>query len=209
MTRSATSRPLIWISKQMDTALARADLLRSGCPAQLQGTEPRRAWHHVRRRCAPARQLQRQPEALRVGGHVLDAGRPDVPRLALLVCLPAADGDEHPVAVGHVGTSAQRSPLTSLPPHPAHEEEPRDHRVEAAALEGDLLGLAAGAAPARLMSGGEDGSEVRRPERAAPGPGRYRRRSAGSRRGRSFVRRPPGSRGRRGGLGTTTAATAV
>ena len=90
---------------------------------------------------------------------------PDVPRLALLVRLAPADGDEHPVAVGRVVDvgPAQRAYLA--PAHPAHEEEPRDHRIEAAALEGDLLGLATAAAPAGLVAGGEDGGEVRRPER--------------------------------------------
>ena len=40
--------------------------------------------------------------------------------------------------------SAQRRALTSLLPHPSHEEQPRDNRGEAAALEGDLVDLAGG-----------------------------------------------------------------
>ena len=58
---------------------------------------------------------------------------------------------------------AKRAHLT--PPHPTHEEEPGDHGVEAAAVEGHLLGLAAAAAPTRLVAGGEDGGEVCHHER--------------------------------------------
>ena len=59
------------------------------------------------------------------------------------------------------------------PPHPRHEEEPRDHRVDAAA--GGLIGLDAAPASTRAMAGGEDGGQVCRPERprlptAAAGP---------------------------------------
>ena len=51
---------------------------------------------------------------------------------ALMVCLPAADGDQHPVADGRVvETSAQRSALTSLRAHPPMKE-PADHDGEAA-----------------------------------------------------------------------------
>ena len=79
---------------------------------------------------------------------------------------PGADGDEHPVDVGRVvDLSASAHPAHLAPPHPAHEEEPRDHRVDAAALEGDLLGLASAAAPARSVAGGEDVGQVRGPER--------------------------------------------
>ena len=50
-----------------------------------------------------------------------------------------ADGDENPVAVGRVGP-AEGAHLA--PPHAGHEEEqPGDHRVEPAALDGDLAGL--------------------------------------------------------------------
>ena len=114
---------------------------------------------------------------------------PDVPRLALLVRLPAADGDQHPVAVGRVVDvgPAQRADLA--PPHPAHEEEPGDHGVEAAAVEGNLLGLAA--APARLVAGGEDSGEVRRPERPRlpPFPTACRPPVAGEDPGRPFPSR--------------------
>ena len=58
------------------------------------------------------------------------------------------------------------------------EEQPRDHGVEAAAFEGDLVGLDAASASslARAMAGGEDGREVCGPEgaglaAAAPGGG--------------------------------------
>ena len=53
---------------------------------------------------------------------------PDVRRLALLVHLAPADGDQHPAAIGRVGDvgPAQRAHLA--PPHPRHEEEPRDPR---------------------------------------------------------------------------------
>ena len=65
--------------------------------------------------------------------------------------------------VTNTPSPAKRAHLA--PAHPPHEEEPGDHGVEAAALEGDLLGLTAAAAPAGLVAGGEDGVEVRRPER--------------------------------------------
>ena len=62
-------------------------------------------------------------------------------------------------------TSAQRRALTSLRRIPAMKRESGDHRVEAAALEGDLVGLDAAAAPAWPVADGEDGGQVRRPER--------------------------------------------
>ena len=61
----------------------------------------------------------------------------------------------------------QRRALTSLRPHPGHEEEPRDHAVEAAALEGDGVGLNALAAAPRA------GWQVASPAaRSAPRNGR-------------------------------------
>ena len=42
------------------------------------------------------------------------------------------------------------------PPQPRHEEQPRDHRVEPAALQGDVAGLDAVAAATRPVAGGED-----------------------------------------------------
>ena len=90
---------------------------------------------------------------------------PHVPRLTLLVRLAAAaDGDEDPVAVGRVGAVGPADGAHLAPPHPGHEEQPRDHGVEPAALEGDLVGLDAAAATPRPVAGGEDGGQVRRPE---------------------------------------------
>ena len=43
---------------------------------------------------------------------------------------------------------------------------PADYGIEAAALEGDLVGFDPPSAPARTMAGGEDGGEVCGPERA-------------------------------------------
>ena len=50
---------------------------------------------------------------------------------------------------------------------PAHHRAAAalDAYVEVAELEGDLVGLDAAAAPARLVAGGKDRGEVRRPER--------------------------------------------
>ena len=93
---------------------------------------------------------------------------PDVPRLALLVRLPTADGDERPSPVGHIVDVGPAKRAHLAPAHPRHEEEPGDHGVEAAALESDLVGLATAAA--RLVAGGEDGSEIRRPERSRRPP---------------------------------------
>ena len=64
--------------------------------------------------------------------------------------------------------AAYLAELTSLRRIP-DEEEPRDHGVEAVALEGDR------AAPARLVAGGEDGRRGPPPGTAALGPGRARR----------------------------------
>ena len=120
-------------------------------------------------------------------------------------------------------TSAPAHPSHLAPPHPAHEEEPRDHRVDAAALERDLLGLAA--APARPVAGGEDVGQVRGPERprlppaSTAGPA-ARSRSGGRRRTRhpagglpglrrarpvaapTVLRRPRPLQGEPGGAGT-------
>ena len=91
---------------------------------------------------------------------------------------PQGGGRAHGV---QPGPAAQRYRATPAPPvpserspaqrrrpgrRPRHEEEPRDHGVELAALEGDLVGLDAAAAMPRAMAGGEDGGEVRRPERS-------------------------------------------
>ena len=79
------------------------------------------------------------------------------------------------------------------------EEEPRDHGVEAAALQGDLLGLRR----RPLVAGGEDGGHVRRSEPFAlrpPSPRRSRRR-AGQDSGSSGP--PPGSARPPGGPGST------
>ena len=125
----------------------------------------------------------------RVGGHVLDAGgagrrlepqphhlrrerhdavlrrralgRPERPDRACDAAL-----HEPPVAVGRVGDVGPAEGAHLAPPHPGHEEKPRDHGVEAAALEGDILGL--DAAPGTLAK------RRRRPppRTAAPAPGR-------------------------------------
>ena len=89
---------------------------------------------------------------------------PHVSRLALLVGLAPADGDEDPVAVGRVGDIGPAEGVHLAPPHPGHEEESRDHGVEPAALEGDLAGLDAAAVTPRPVAGGEDGGQVRGPE---------------------------------------------
>ena len=58
-----------------------------------------------------------------------------------------------------------------LPPtHPRHEEEPCDHRVEAAPLDGDLVGLDAADSTPRTLAGSEDGGQVHRPEGARLAP---------------------------------------
>ena len=80
---------------------------------------------------------------------------PHVPPLALLVGLAAADGDEDTVAVGRVGDVGPAEGAHLAPAHPGHEEEPRNHGVEAAVLEGDLVGLDAAAATPRPVAGRE------------------------------------------------------
>ena len=74
-----------------------------------------------------------------------DAGlhEPHVLRLALLVRFAAADGDED--SVGGVGDVAPAEDAHLAPPHTRYEDEPRDHGVEADALEGHLVGLDAAA----------------------------------------------------------------
>ena len=105
------------------------------------------------------------------------------------------------VAVGRVVDVGPAKRAHLAPAHPPHEKEPGDHGVEAAAIEGDLLGLAAAAAPARLMAGGEDGGKVRRPERPRlpESSTACRPPVAGADPGRPF----PGSGRRRGGPGST------
>ncbi len=78
----------------------------------------------------------------------------------------------------------------------------RLQRVEAAALEGDVVGLDAAVAAPRPLAGGEDGDQVRRPEGGAPGPGRGRQRSAGIPPGPGPSVPRPGSARRRGGPGS-------
>ena len=55
---------------------------------------------------------------------------------------PAASGDVGPPEDAHLA-----------PTHPRHEEQPCDHRIEAATLDGDLLGLDAAAATLRPRAG--------------------------------------------------------
>ena len=88
----------------------------------------------------------------------------DIVDLARLVRLAAAHGDEDAVSVGHV-----RPPLGGdfRTPHPAHEQQPRDHAVEAAARGGHLVGLDAAAALARKMAHDEHGREVLGRERTS------------------------------------------
>ena len=127
----------------------------------------------------------------------------NVPRLALLVRLPAADGDENAGPVGGGGDVGLSERRDLAPAHPGHEEQLRDDGIEAAALEGDLVGLDASAAPARLAAGAEDGGEVRRHERSRwpPSSTACRPPVAGEDPGLSVSR--PGSGRRRGGPGST------
>ena len=57
----------------------------------------------------------------------------------------------------------QRKGAHLAPPHPGHEEEPRDHAIEAAARDGQLVGL-------RHRKPQPMGDEGPRPRTAAPGP---------------------------------------
>ena len=74
-------------------------------------------------------------------------------------------GDEGPVAVGGIGDvgPAQRAYLAA--PHPRHEQQSRDHRIDPSALEGDLVRLDTAPASPRPVAGGEHGRQVRDPER--------------------------------------------
>ena len=114
-------------------------LLWPTCPGRRLEPQP----HHLRRE---RRDAVRRPRGRRgpqgpdrAGDAVLH--EPDVRRLALLVRLAPADGDQHPVAVGRVGDVGPVEGADLAPPHPGHEEEPCDHGVEAAALAGDGVGL--------------------------------------------------------------------
>ena len=90
---------------------------------------------------------------------------PYVVHLALLVRLAPADGDEDPVAVARIDDVGPAKGAQLATPHPSHKQQPRDYRIETPALEGDLIGLDAPAAPPWPMAGGEHGREVRDPER--------------------------------------------
>ena len=85
----------------------------------------------------------------------------DIIRLAVLVRLAAADGDEDAISVAGVGhvDPAQRGDFRPL--QPAHEEQPGDHRVETPPRGGHPLRLDAAAAPARPVARGEHGRQVR------------------------------------------------
>ena len=97
---------------------------------------------------------------------------PHVVHFALLVRLAPADGDDDPVAVGRIDDigPAQRAHLAT--PHPRHEQQSRDHRIDPPPLAGDLVGLAAATAPA--AAGGPVASTAARSEtpngRAWPRP---------------------------------------
>ena len=126
----------------------RAAARRPGPPPGV--VDPRRARGGGRARGAEGGAV---PDAAgrRLSGRPLDAGAaalhgPDVSRLALLVRLPAADGDQqHSLAVGRVVDVGPAEGADLAPPHPRHEEEPRDRGGEAAALKGDGVGLDAAA----------------------------------------------------------------
>ena len=143
---------------------------------------------------------------------VLD--EPHVVHLALLIRFTSADGDEHPVAVGRIGDvgPAQRADLAA--PHPGHEQQSGDHRIDPPPLEGNLVGLDAPPATPRPVARGEHGRQIRDPERPrlssppitggppvagpAPGPSVRRPGSVGRRASRgSTPRRPPSRRSRR------------
>ena len=120
------------------------------------------------------------------------------------------------LVAGGIGP-AQRAHLTA--PHPRHEQQSRDHRIEPPPLESNLVGLDTPTALPRPVAGSEHGREVRDPERSrlpapplaggSPVPGRSaRRREPAARpasRG-STPRRPPSSRGARDGPWSAVAA---
>ena len=58
------------------------------------------------------------------------------------------------VSIPRLHLVVEPSPAGLAPPLPRHEQQPRDHRVELAALQGDLVGLHAAAATSRLVTGG-------------------------------------------------------
>ena len=70
-----------------------------------------------------------------------------------------------------VGIDLQRDERLALQmrrptPHPRHEQQPRNHRINPPPLEGDLVGLNASPAPPWPVAGGEHGGQVRDPERS-------------------------------------------
>ena len=73
-------------------------------------------------------------------------------RRALLVRLAPADGDEDPVAVGLIDDIGPAQGAHLAAPHPRHEQQSRDHRVETPALEGDLVGFKPATAPPGPMA---------------------------------------------------------
>ena len=126
------------------------------------------------------------------------------------VTTAAADRDEDPVAGGRVGDRPKQRVLTSLRRMPAIEEEPSDHRVEPAELEGDLAGLHAAVATPRpggtVARTAAKPGVIHRDPRARRRPGRQDRRSPWAGAGRGRRARPatrPAARGdgRRAGGG--------
>ena len=77
-----------------------------------------------------------------------------------------ADRHQGPVASDRLGDIAPEQVAHLAPPHPRHEEQPRDHRVELAALQGDLVGFDGAAGTPRPVAGGENRGEVSRHEGA-------------------------------------------
>ena len=75
----------------------------------------------------------------------LRAGKPsDEPHIvgfALLVGFAAAYGDEDPGAVGRIDDIGPAQCAHLAAPHPRHEQQSRDHGIEATALGGHLVGL--------------------------------------------------------------------
>ena len=75
---------------------------------------------------------------------------------------PRRTGDEDPVASS---TASPPEGAHLAPPHPRHEEEPRSPPQGRPRSRATSFGLATAAASAKLVAGGEDGGEVRLPER--------------------------------------------
>ena len=95
---------------------------------------------------------------------------------ALRVRLPSPDGDQHAVAGGRGGDGGPPQGAYLIAPHPRHEEQARERRVEPAALHGDPRRTRRRGPRCRgRWAGGEDRGQVRRHERGAPG---HRRRRA-------------------------------